>query len=289
MRNRVFLSSILIESKKKKRNNFCVPVYFYFSGNAVSGVCFFGAKQVFDVPVSAVDWGFAKVLEAKSRQCCFAKIEDFADDAVADFLVFDDAADGGDFFACRFKLGFDEHNEESVFFDAVPGGNEDQFERDKGKVSDDEVVLFPREFDGVEVSRVDFFEVGDARVSAEFFVELSVSDIDAGDVCGSVLEEAVGETAGRGTDIEGVRSRDIEFKIFNRPEHFFAAAGDESRGCLDKKFCRVGQHLRGFLNEGIRAAAHFSSHNEDFCLGARSRFSLQEQEFVRPDFFHLKN
>ena len=62
----------------------------------------------------------------------------------------------------------------------------------------------------VEVTRVASFDEGDALVAAEARGELPVADVDGDDVGGTAFEEHLGETSGRGSDVEAPCTGDVQ-------------------------------------------------------------------------------
>ena len=53
-----------------------------------------------------------------------------------------------------------------------------------------------------------------------------MADVDTGDVGGAALQQAVGEAAGRGTDVEAVATRRIEREGVEGRRELVAASGD---------------------------------------------------------------
>src|SRR5690606_37518402 len=69
----------------------------------------------------------------------------------------------------------------------------------------------------------------DPRVAAEAPVELAVADVDREDPAHAAAEEAVGEAAGRSTDVESDGAADVEAERLERALELFAAPARESR------------------------------------------------------------
>ena len=61
-----------------------------------------------------------------------------------------------------------------------------------------------------EVAGVEFLADDDARIAADFPVELRVAHIDGADFGRAVLEQAIGETAGARADVEAGRAGRID-------------------------------------------------------------------------------
>ena len=153
---------------------------------------------------------------------------EFGEDAVVDGGVADDAATAVGFLAARLELRFDEGDE------AAPGANEgghgrqDQAEGDERAIEDGQVegVKAVAEGGGDEFAGVDALEDADARVLAEFPGQLAAADVDGRHLGGAVLEEAVGEPAGRGADVEGSEAADLEGEGRQGGLELVAAAAD---------------------------------------------------------------
>ncbi len=57
------------------------------------------------------------------------------------------------------------------------------------------------------MAEVRAFDHGDARIVSQLPIELSVANVDGGNVRGAALQQTVGEAAGRSTDVERMRAR----------------------------------------------------------------------------------
>lgn len=209
---------------------------------------------------------------------------DFLHNACVDGGVADDSGGFVRLGFLRFELGFDECDEVAAGGESRPGGGEGLGERDEGEVHDDERVVGAGEGVCGEGAGVDFFEVGHARVGAQFGVELPVADVNAVDVGGAVLEEAVGEAAGGGADVEGVKAGGVDVKVGEGVGEFFSAAADVARGCFDVQRGVWWEGGGGFGDEGVGAGPDFSGHDEGFGEGACGGFALEDEELVGADF-----
>ena len=105
----------------------------------------------------------------------------------------DDAA-GAYVFRLKFKLGLDEHQGVSSFFQQGKGGWQDFFQRDEGDVGNDQIHLFPNILRS-HVAGVEFFLHNDAGVLTQFPDELVGSYVYSMHSGGSVLEQAVREAS----------------------------------------------------------------------------------------------
>ena len=80
-----------------------------------------------------------------------------------------------------------------------------------------------------QVAHVRPLEHGHAGILAQLRVELAVADVERDHARGAGLEEAVGEAAGRGADVETVLAGDVEAESLERGSELLAAARDEAR------------------------------------------------------------
>lgn len=166
--------------------------------------------EEFDVAVGALDGGGGEGEVVGVGEVGGGEGEDFCGDALVDGGVADDAFA----FVCLLfgglKLGFDEGDEVALGLQERPDMGEDLGLGDEGDVHHYDVVVGLGEEVGGDLACVDALKVRNAGVVAEFGVELAVAYVYAGYVGGTVLEEAVGEAACGGTDVEGVEARDGE-------------------------------------------------------------------------------
>src|SRR5439155_9238165 len=135
--------------------------------------------------------------------------------------------------------------------------------------------------------RVDSLAQDHARIVAEFRVELTVSDVDGVDLRGTELEEAVGEAAGRSSDVETDETARVQVERLEPRRELDAAAGDAGvRGPLDRD-------LRGLVDRRpglVRAAAgHRDGAGEDHALRflARRSETARDEQPVEPDAGHF--
>jgi hypothetical protein len=208
-------------------------------------------------------------------------------DAVAGALVgggvADDAA-GADVFAGEFELGFDEDDGVAAGFEDGEGGGEDEGEGDEGDVGDDEVHEFG-DIGGGHVADVEVFAADDAGVVAEFPDELVGADIVGVDSGGAVLEEAVGEAAGGGTDIEADEAGDIDVEVVQGAFEFEAAAADVAWGFFDPEDGVEGDEGAGF-EAGLIIDENLAGEDEAFGLFAGGAKALLYECLVQTRACH---
>ena len=63
---------------------------------------------------------------------------------------------------------------------------------------------------GLEAAGVEPLDHGHARILAQPQVDLPVGDVERGHPGGAALQQAVGEAAGRGADVEAVAPGDVD-------------------------------------------------------------------------------
>ena len=84
-------------------------------------------------------------------------------------------------------------------------------------------------------------------------------------LCGSVLEQAVGEAAGRGANIEAARSVNVDAAACERVVELIAAAADETRW-----LCHIERRIRGDRGCGpqrdVAVHTHLAREDQRLCL-----------------------
>ena len=90
-------------------------------------------------------------------------------------------------------------------------------------------------------------EHGHARVVAQRERQLAVGDVERDDMRGPALQQAVGEAAGGGADVERVATRDVDAERVERVGELDPAARDELRRRGDVELDVLGDELAGLL------------------------------------------
>ena len=93
-------------------------------------------------------------------------------------------------------------------------------------------------------------------------MKLGRSDVDARHADDAALQEAVGEAAGRRTDVETVQAFDRNLEMVERPFELLATAGDEARRLIDDQHRIFGKRLRRLVNDRVRARANLAGEDE---------------------------
>ncbi len=127
------------------------------------------------------------------------------------------------------ELGFDEGDDAAAGPDQGGERGKDLPQGDERAIGDGEVEgqLVRGEVGGGQLPGIGPFEDGDAWVLAEFPGELAMADIDGMNGVGAVLEEAVGEPAGTGAEIEGAETGYRDGEVEEGVLEFMAAPGNE--------------------------------------------------------------
>ena len=86
---------------------------------------------------------------------------------------------------------------------------------------------------GLELAGVEPLDHVDPRVLAQPPVELAVGDVERDHPGGAALQQAVGEAAGRGADVEAVEPGDVDAERVERVVELEPAARDEARPLVD--------------------------------------------------------
>ena len=99
----------------------------------------------------------------------------------------------------------------------------------------------------LEVAGVEAFAKDDAGMGAEFPIHLVGADVEGVDEAGAALEEAIGEAAGGGADVEADFIVDVDFPVVEGSFDFQATAADEAGLGEELHFCIFGDFAAGFV------------------------------------------
>lgn len=114
-------------------------------------------------------------------------------------------------------------------------------------------------------------------------MELAVAYVHTRDVGGAVLEEAIGEAARGGADVQGIKARDGNGVGVEEALEFLAAAGDEA-GRGDDGDGGVGGEFFAWLVEDGGIVADFAREDEGFGLGSGFGQATGDQQLIQADF-----
>jgi hypothetical protein len=176
---------------------------------------------------------------------------EFSENTGMDRGIDDDTAAATGFRASGFELGFHEGDEVPAGTHQCGDGAQEAAEGDEGTVEDGEVEgLEGRgEMGGGQGAGIDAFEGEDTRVLTEFPSQLALTDIDGGDGRDAVLEEAIGEAAGGGADIEGAQVLDLKMEGSEGMFQFVSAATDIAVGCGEIEVVIRSDSAAGFIRD----------------------------------------
>ena len=216
--------------------------------------------EEFDVAFGAEEGGGGAVHPFQA-ELAGAEGADLFDDAFADGGVADDAFGG--VFAAGFELGLDEGDQEAAGGEAGGHRREDELQGDEGDVGAAELGDLG-EVGGGEVAAVELLFAPHAGVGAEAVVQLVGADVEGEDAPGAVLQEAVGEAARGGADVEAAEVGDVEPEGVKGALEFLAAAADEAGFGEEGELGAFGDGLAGL--EGLLAVEEDFA-GEDEALG----------------------
>ena len=126
-------------------------------------------------------------------------------------------------------------------------------------------------------SRVHALDHRHARVGAQPLVQLGPPDVERAHACRAVLQETVGEAAGRGSDVEALLVADIDGQDLDRVCELLAAARDETRALDELELGGIVD-----LSARLREASHPAGQDERLRLRARLGQAALHEQHVQP-------
>lgn len=166
--------------------------------------------EEFDIAVGALDGGGHEALPLEVGLRLDPSLDALAGSLVGGGVANDAAR--ANVFAGEFELRFDEDDGVASGFENGEGWGKDEGEGDEGDVGDDDVHEF-RDIVWGHVADIEVFATDDAGVITQFPDQLISADIVSVDARGAMLEEAVGEAAGGGSDIESDQAGDVDLEV----------------------------------------------------------------------------
>ena len=143
---------------------------------------------------------------------------------------------------------------------------------------------------GVELAGVEPLDHGHARVLAQAHVDLAVGDVDGGHPRGAALQQAVGEAAGRGADVEAVAPFDVDAERVERVFELDAAARDEARPRVDdQRRLGLDQLARPQRDRAVLADPNLAGPHRARRGRARGEQAPLGQNRVYPGLLHRRN
>ena len=139
-------------------------------------------------------------------------------------------------------------------------------------------------------ARVGALEHGDALVGAQRPVQLAVGDVERDDVRGAALQQAVGEAAGRGADVQAAAPGGVDARRVERVGELDPAARDEARALVDGHLDVLGDDLArlGRALAAAAAQAHLAGHDRRRGAGARGEEPALGEQGVEAELGHRR-
>ena len=138
---------------------------------------------------------------------------------------------------------------------------EHECQGDERDVDDGEGGRGPWQVAGSQEARVDALQHGHAIVAPEALVDLAATDVERGHVRRPCLQEAIGEAARRGPDVEAIQPCRVDPERGQRGGELVAAARDVRRPLIDLE--RGALRNRGArLRDDAAVDAHAPGHHE---------------------------
>ena len=144
-----------------------------------------------------------------------------------------------DLLSARFELWLDEADDLTILGDQSLHHRQHELQADEADIDGHEACLLP-DILRLHIADVCLLHADHARVVPELPVELTVADIDGENLDRTVLQHAVGEAAGAGTDIEADLAFTGDAELADRLLELEPATGD------------VRKHVTADLDLGFR-------------------------------------
>ena len=207
------------------------------------------------------------------RECGFGDLER---DAPPDLRISHDAA--ARISPAGLELGFHEHDGFPSRCRELQQRRQSLAQADERDVADDELG---RERELGNGTRVRPLQDDDAWVCTDAWVQLAVADVESDDTRGASLEEDVGETARRGSDVEAFAPGRVDSECLERIRELDSAAGDVGLPLRDSQLGSVVHLLAG-----LRVPRHATCQDEGLRLRPALREAALDQQHVDP-FLHV--
>ena len=159
-----------------------------------------------------------------------------------------------------------------------PGGQHG-FEADEAGVADDGAGRV-RDQVAVQMPGIGFFQHDHARIGAQFPGELAVADIDGIDPRCAMVEQDIGEAAGRGADIEADPPGRIDAETLDAVGQLQAAARNPGMVAPAHRQRAVVRHRGARLVDPPLAVEHRAGHDQRLGLAARVCHAAIHQQLV---------
>ena len=142
---------------------------------------------------------------------------------------------------------------------------------------------------GASSTRVHALDHVHARVVAKAPVELAVADVEGDHPLGAALQQAVGEAARRGADVEAGAALDVDLERVERVLELEPAARDVARRSSTSSAASSGTSWLGFVARGpSRADPHPAGAHRGRRAGARAGQAALGEQGVDPAPLHVR-
>ena len=108
-------------------------------------------------------------------------------------------------------------------------------------------------------------------------MQLGPPDVERADACRAVLQQTVGETAGRGSDVEAVLVVDSDGQNLEGVRELLTAARDETRALDELELCSIVD-----LSARLREASHQAGQDQRLRLRAGHGQAALHEQHVQP-------
>jgi len=122
----------------------------------------------------------------------------------------------------------------------------------------------------------------DPRIGAQAGIDQPIADVDRGDVRRAALEQAVGEAAGRGADVEAAQPHGLQPEVVERGREL-------APGARDERLRRTGDRERGVVRDSGSGLVdtpagdrHQPRHHRPACLLPRVEQPALHQRLIEP-------
>ena len=136
----------------------------------------------------------------------------------------------------------------------------------------------------IQVASICFLEQAYARILAEAEVDLAVSGVDRDHASGAVLQEAIGETAGGGADVEASFAGDVDLPMLKTFFELESAAAYVLKILAEESNVGVGIDAGAGLFDFLTLDQNLSGKDQRLRSLTRSGETAFEKQFIQPSF-----
>ena len=180
----------------------------------------------------------------------------------------------------KLELRLDQSDKQSLLRSERQQGREHELQRNEADIAGDHGNR-PIESGFGELTGVQPFPRGDARIVLQLAMQLAVADVDGKDIRGAVCEQHMGEAAGRGADVETNAAFRIESESVERCREFDAAARHPGIERLRLEQ-RLGADRFGRLADDFAAGAHAARRDRLLRFGAAFKQTAGNEGDIGP-------